>query len=389
MSRVYFHIDLNAFFASCEVLLDPGLKGKPIAVSGTTRRSVLSTCSYEARAFGVHSAMPVEEAKRLCRELIIVEPHFHYYREVSEEFMKIVRSYTEEVEQASIDECYADMTEAIMKFEKPLDLAWTLQRRVRDELGVTCSIGVAPNLFLAKMASDMKKPNGITVLRLREVPAKLWPLPISDMRGVGAKSLPWMEELNIKTIGDLANWSDAESLRPVFGKNAEQMIRRANGYDDRRIVKEWDSKSMGVSETFLEDITDYDELRGMFRTLSRTLSARLAKAKKAGRLVQIRIKYHDFSSADRSVHLSSPVWKADDLFVQAIGLFNGHWDNEPVRLIGISVSDFETKNSAGSQLSLFDESVSRREETMAVLKELNSLLSGTRLVRASEVSHED
>ena len=389
MSRVYFHIDLNAFFAGCEVLLDPSLKGRPIAVSGTTRRSVLSTCSYEARAFGVHSAMPVEEARRLCRDLIIVEPHFHYYREVSAEFMKIVRSYTDEVEQASIDECYADMTEAIMKFERPLDLAWTLQKRVFNELGVTCSIGVAPNLFLAKMASDMKKPNGITVLRIREVPAKLWPLPIREMRGVGAKSLPWMEELGIRTIGDLARVTDMESLRPVFGRNAEMMVRRANGYDDRKIVKEWDSKSMGVSETFLEDITDYDELRGMFRTLSRTLSGRLAKAKKEGSLIQIRIKYHDFSIADRSVHLSSPVWKADDLFVQAIGLFNEHWDNEPVRLLGISVSDFESKTVAGSQLSLFDESVSRREETMAVLKELNGQLGSVRLLRASEVSHED
>jgi len=389
MSRVYFHIDLNAFFAGCEVLLDPSLKGRPIAVSGTTRRSVLSTCSYEARAFGVHSAMPVEEARRLCRDLIIVEPHFHYYREVSAEFMKIVRSYTDEVEQASIDECYADMTEAIMKFERPLDLAWTLQKRVFNELGVTCSIGVAPNLFLAKMASDMKKPNGITVLRIREVPAKLWPLPIREMRGVGAKSLPWMEELGIRTIGDLARVTDMESLRPVFGRNAEMMVRRANGYDDRKIVKEWDSKSMGVSETFLEDITDYDELRGMFRTLSRTLSGRLAKAKKEGSLIQIRIKYHDFSIADRSVHLSSPVWKADDLFVQAIGLFNEHWDNEPVRLLGISVSDFESKTAAGSQLSLFDESVSRREETMAVLKELNGQLGSSLLHRASEVSHED
>ena len=389
MSRVYFHIDLNAFFASCEVLLDPSLRGLPIAVSGTTRRSVLSTCSYEARAFGVHSAMPVEEARRLCRDLIIVEPHFHYYREVSEEFMKIVRSYTEEVEQASIDECYADMTEAIMKFERPLDLAWQLQKRVSSEIGVTCSIGVAPNLFLAKMASDMKKPNGITVLRIREVPSKLWPLPIREMRGVGQRTLPWMEEMGIRTIGDLAKITDMESLRPVFGKNAEMMVRRANGWDDRKIVREWDSKSMGVSETFLEDITDYDELRGMFRSLSRTLSGRLAKAEKAGRIVQIRIKYHDFSIADRSVHLSSPVWKADDLFTQAISLFNENWDNEPIRLLGISVSDFEGKTLMNSQLSLFDESVSRREETMAVLRELNRQISGTRLIRASEVRHED
>lgn len=384
MSRVYFHIDLNAFFASCEVLLDPSLKGKPIAVSGTTRRSVVSTASYEARTFGVHSAQPIEEARRLCRDLIIVEPHYHYYHQMSDDFMNIIAGYTDTMEIASIDECYADMTDAIMKLDRPLDLAWQIQRRVRDELGLSCSIGVAPNLFLAKMASDMKKPNGITVLRIREVPQKLWPLPIRDMRGIGVRTLPYMEELNIRTIGDLANWKNPEELRPVLGKNTEEMIRRANGYDDRQIITEWDAKSMGTSETFLEDLTDYDELRGMFRSLSRTLSERLRKAGKAGCLVSIRIKYYDFSVMDRSARVKEPVWKADDIYVQAISLFNDNWDQEPVRLLGISVSDFEKEDVLASQINLFDESIARREETISVLNELNKELGGMRLVRASE-----
>ena len=388
MSRVYFHIDLNAFFASCEVLLDPSLKGKPIAVSGTTRRSVVSTASYEARAFGVHSAQPIEEAKRLCRDLIIVEPHFHYYHELSDEFMAIVSQYTDTMEIASIDECYADMTDAIMKFEKPLDLAWLIQRRVREELGLSCSIGVAPNLFLAKMASDMKKPNGITVLRIREVPQKLWPLPIKEMRGVGARTLPYMEELQIRTIGDLANYPNLEELRPIFGKNTEEMIRKANGHDDRQIVTEWDAKSMGVSETFLEDLTDYDELRGMLRSLSRTLSERLRRSAKAGCLISLRIKYYDFSNADRSVRVTEPVWKADDIYVQAVTLFNDNWEQEPVRLLGISVSDFDHPEAMHGQINLFDAAIARREETISVLNELNQELGGLRLKRASEVSHE-
>jgi len=185
MVRVYFHIDLNAFFANAEVLLDPSLKGKPIAVSGQTRRSVVSTASYEARAFGVHSAQPLSEALKLCPELEVVTPHFSWYHELSEDFMNIVRSYTDIIEQASIDECYADMTEAIRRFEHPLDLAVQIQKRVLNETGIPCSIGVAPNMFLAKMASDMKKPIGITVLRIREEQSKLWPLPNGDMRGVG------------------------------------------------------------------------------------------------------------------------------------------------------------------------------------------------------------
>jgi DNA polymerase-4 len=153
------------------------------------------------------------------------------------------------------------------------------------------------------------------------------------MRGVGQKTVPLMEECGIHTIGDLANCKDPELLRPIFGKNTEYMIRRANGYDDREIVKEWDAKSMGVSETFLEDITDYDELRGMLRSLSRTLSGRLHKSSKAGFLISIRIRYHDFTNIDRSVHLNEPIWKADDIYVNALSLFNSNWEETPVRLL--------------------------------------------------------
>lgn len=389
MSRVYFHIDLNAFYANAECLLDPTLRGKPLAVSGQTRRSVVSTASYEARAYGVHSAMPIAEAKNLCRDLVVVAPHFNYYEELSNEFIAIVRSYTSIVEQASIDECYADMTDAIFRFPRPLDLAFQLQHRVRDELGLPCSIGIGPNLFLAKMASDMKKPMGITVLRIREVPQKLWPLKIADMRGVGKKTLPFLEELGIRTIGDLAQWKDPEQLRGIFGKNTEQMIARANGHDDRQIELETDPKSMGVSETFLEDVTDYDELRGMMRTLSRRLSKRLAEVKKTGSLVSIRIRYSDFSNADRSMHVDHPIWKADDLFEQGIRLFNENWEQDPVRLLGLTLSEFHSEQE---DRNLFNLEESEKEATASILSDLNEELGGLRLKRASALlkeHHED
>ncbi len=389
MSRVYFHIDLNAFYANAECLLDPTLRGKPLAVSGQTRRSVVSTASYEARAYGVHSAMPIAEAKNLCRDLVVVAPHFNYYEELSNEFMAIVRSYTSIVEQASIDECYADMTNAIFRFPRPLDLAFQLQHRVRDELGLPCSIGIGPNLFLAKMASDMKKPMGITVLRIREVPQKLWPLKIADMRGVGKKTLPFLEELGIRTIGDLAQWKDPEQLRGIFGKNTEQMIARANGHDDRQIELETDPKSMGVSETFLEDVTDYDELRGMMRTLSRRLSKRLAEVRKTGSLVSIRIRYSDFSNADRSMHVDHPIWKADDLFEQGIRLFNENWEQDPVRLLGLTLSEFHSEQE---DRNLFNLEESEKEATASILSDLNEELGGLRLKRASALlkeHHED
>ncbi len=385
MAHVYFHIDLNAFYANAEVLLDPSLKGQPIAVSGQTRRSVVSTASYEARKFGVHSAQPVAEALKLCPQLQIVSPHFNWYRELSEDFISIIRSYTELIEQASIDECYADMTEAIQKFQYPLDLAVTIQKRIYNDLGLSCSIGVGPNMFLAKMASEMKKPMGITVLRIREIESKLWPLPIGDMRGVGNKTVPVLEEMGIHTIRDLALIKDPSILRPVFGKNTESIIRRANGHDDRTIVTEYDAKSMGVSETLLEDITDYDEIRGLFRTLSRKLSKRLINSKKAGYSLSIRIRYFDFTSSDRSIRLDHPIFKADDLFVQAMTLFDSNWDDEPVRLLGISVSDFSSDAAMISQLDLFNPVDEAKLETSQVLKELNKEITGAKLVRASEI----
>ncbi|MBR4163885.1 MAG: DNA polymerase IV [Solobacterium sp.] len=386
MSRVYFHIDLNAFYANAEVLLDPELKGKPLVVSGHTRRSVVSTASYEARKYGIHSAMPISEAEKLCRDLIIIPGHYHYYSELSHMFIGIIKSYTNEVEQASIDECYADMTDVIMKYEKPLDLAWDIQKRVLKEVGIPCSIGIGPNMFLAKMASDMKKPMGITVLRIRDVPHKMWPLHIKEMRGVGSKTLPLLEEMNIHTIGDLANFKDTESLKPIFGKNTEEVIRKANGYDERILVKESDNKSMGVSETFLEDVVDYDELRGQMRILAKKLSTRLHSYRIAGHSLSIRICYYDFRNASRTMRLPSALWRSDDLFVNAMTLFDENWDEgEAVRLLGISVSDFASESELAEQINLFNMEEAEKEETDAIIKDLNSILGMHSFVRASTI----
>lgn len=384
MSKVYFHVDLNAFFASAEVLLDPTLSGKPIVVSGNTRRSVVSTASYEARKYGIHSAMPIQQALQLCKDLIVVPGHYSYYADLSNQFMQIMRSYTNLVEQASIDECYVDMSEVITKYPKPLDLAFEIQKRVYIETGLRCSIGVAPNMFLAKMASDMKKPNGITVLRIRDVPQKMWPLPISEMRGIGKKTEPLMEEYNIHTIGDLARWKDMDRLKSVFGKNTENMIRRANGYDDRTLLTEYDSKSMGVSETLLEDVTDYDELRGLIRSLCRKLSQRLKQEKKAGYHVTLRICYFDFRNASRSKKLSRPIWTVDDLFLQAMILFESSYEEEEaVRLLGLSVSDFANQELLLKQVSLFD--APSQENVDEILYDLNQQLGTKGFFRASSL----
>lgn len=385
MAYVYFHVDLNAFFANAECLLNPELKDKPIAVAGLTRRSVVSTASYEARAFGVHSAMPIAEAMRLCPDLEIVEPHFTYYHELSEQFIDIVKDYATDIEQASIDECYADVTKTIMAYQRPLDLAWILQQRVLKEVGIPCSIGVAPNMLLAKMASDMKKPMGITVLRIRDVKEKMWPLPIDEMRGVGKKTAPVLKELGIQTIGDLANYSNINDLKPIFGKNTEEIVAKAHGIDHRTIVSERDEKSIGVSETMLEDITDYDEIKGLFRSLSRKLSRRLREANKAAKHISIRICYYDFRNADRSKKLSAPIFKSDDLFVQAMSLFDEHWDGDPLRLVGITTSDFASDEDTIKQINLFDETKEKKALTQDLLSDLNQQIGKKAFVRASSL----
>ena len=388
MSRVYFHIDLNAFFASCEELLDPSLKGKPLVVGGKSRRSVISTANYEARKYGIHSAMPMQQAEKLCKDLVIVNGHYAFYSDMSHQFMQIIHSYTDLVEKASIDECYADMTDVICRYPKPLDVAFEIQRIVLEETGLRCSIGIGPNMFLAKMASDMKKPMGITVLRIRDVPEKMWPLPIKEMQGIGKRTVPLMEDLNIHTIKDLATYQDLNALKPVLGKNIESMIKRANGYDDRTLMTDYDSKSMGISETLLEDVTDYDELRGLIRTLCRRLSKRLKEAHKAGYHVSMRICYYDFRNANKSKKLSAPIWTSDDLFVQAMILFDSSYEEEEaVRLIGVSVSDFASEEFLTKQVSLFD--APEEESTSEILHDLNHQLGTQAFVRASSLLEND
>lgn len=388
MSRVYFHIDLNAFFASCEELLDPSLKGKPLVVGGKSRRSVISTANYEARKYGIHSAMPMQQAEKLCKDLVVVNGHYAFYSDMSHQFMQIIHSYTDLVEKASIDECYADMTDVICRYPKPLDVAFEIQRRVLEETGLRCSIGIGPNMFLAKMASDMKKPMGITVLRIRDVPEKMWPLPIKEMQGIGKRTVPLMEDLNIHTIKDLATYQNLNALKPVLGKNIESMIKRANGYDDRTLMTDYDSKSMGISETLLEDVTDYDELRGLIRTLCRRLSKRLKEAHKAGYHVSMRICYYDFRNANKSKKLSAPIWTSDDLFVQAMILFDSSYEEEEaVRLIGVSVSDFASEEFLTKQVSLFD--APEEESTSEILHDLNHQLGTQAFVRASSLLEKD
>lgn len=260
-AKVILHLDMNSFFASVEQAHDPSLKGIPMAVAGNPkhRRGILVTCSYEARALGIYTTMTVGEARQLCPNLVIVPPDFEKYRIASTAMFDILRTYTDLVEPVSIDEAYIDIT-AIGGLTNAVGIAKGIQQRLLLELDLPCSIGIAPNKFLAKTASDMKKPMGITILRKREVEKILWPLPVIEMHGIGKSTEKKMNELRIFTIGDLAN-ADEILVRSSLGKNGVRLKKRANGIDNRPVDPEaaGERKSVGSSTTLPIDETELAE----------------------------------------------------------------------------------------------------------------------------------
>ena len=306
MQRIILHIDMNAYFASCAQVANPALKGKPVAVGGHSSKSIITTASYEARRYGVKSAMPVFMAKKLCPNLIIVPGDYELYSRMTKKFVSIIRRYASIIEMASIDECYVDITEELKDNPNPLKVIKQIQMDIYKEAGLPNSIGVAPNKFLAKMGSDMKKPMGITVLRKRDVQKLLWPLPIKDMFGVGKKSAAMFEKIGIKTIGDLANYPNDLLLKKRLGKGYYTLMDWANGIDNSIVSNEVeDLKSVGNSRTF-DATNDYQELKSMINYLSRLVSSRAKEDKLYGNSISITIKYDDFKVNTRSKKIDHP-----------------------------------------------------------------------------------
>ena len=316
--RVIFHVDINAYFASAELLKNSALEGQPVAVAGLSRRSVVSTASYEARAYGVHSAMPLHEALRKCPDLIVVQGDYQWYEELSRRFFDFLRRYTLSVEPASIDEGYMDVTETIRRYRRPLDLAWQIQQGLYDELRLPVSIGVAPNKFLAKMASDMRKPMGITVLRRQEIAKKLWPLSIEAMFGIGKKSVPLLQREGILTIGDVADPVNERAIMRILGPHAYTMISHARGIGSNKLSYTTTSRSISQSTTLDEDVEEYQEMAVTLRTLARRLARRAAQEEVKGRLISVSIRYSDFRNAVRSTTLDHYVNDEKTIYEHAL-----------------------------------------------------------------------
>lgn len=389
-ARVIFHIDLNAYFASAEMIKNSALQGQPVAVAGHSRRGVVTTASYEARAFGVRSAMPVYEAMKLCPQLVIVEPDFGWYQQLSKKFFAYIRTFSPFVEPASIDECYVDVTEAIKNYKRPLDLAWKIQTGVMENLGLGCSIGVGPNRFLAKMASDMKKPMGIMILRKQEIPAKLWPLDVSSMFGVGKKSAKVLKENGIMTIGDLANEQNEEAILTLFGrsKQAYSMISHARGGGSNELNFNQSVQSISQSTTMETNVREYTEIKTIFKRLAHSLSNHAKKKNVKGKLISISVRYSDFRTVSRSMQVEQYTDNEDVLLECALTLFDQVYEEEEIRHLGIGLGTLYSSDAVIEQLDLFK--VTKEEDSIQdVIEQLNKTIPGANFVSAASIKKRD
>ncbi|MBT2660908.1 DNA polymerase IV [Bacillus sp. ISL-45] len=373
--KVILHVDMNSFYASVEMAYDPELKGRALAIAGNPeeRRGIIVTCSYEARKFGVKTTMPLWEAKKLCPDLIIRKPNFDRYRTASAAMFDILRQYTEVVEPVSIDEGYMDITDC-SDLGAPLEIAESIQKRIFEQLDLPCSIGVAPNKFLAKTASDMKKPMGITVLRKRDIPRVLWPLEVGEMHGVGTKTADKLKSIGINTIGELAAANEIQ-LKGLLGINGLRLKERANGLDNRQVDPDsvYDFKSIGNSTTLPRDISNQNELLKVLDRLSEQVAARMKRKEAVATSISVMIRFKDRKTITRSQKLQNPVSKQNEIAAAAKTLFLKHWNGDPIRLLGITGTELLEADKAVKQLDLFSYEQDAKKEplinTMSQLRE--------------------
>ena len=398
MSKVIVHIDLNAFFVRCEEIRDPSLENKAVAIGHDGRGGIVSTCSYKAREYGVSSAMPMFKAKQLCPHLIIKPVDFRFYTAMSHQFKKFIRRYTSKVEEASVDECFADFTEVVKKEKDAEAFFKKLQQDLYKETKLKCSIGVATTKFLAKMGSDYKKPMGLTIIRKADISKILYPLSIDKMFGIGKKTAPRLKAIGIKTIGDLAercNNNDPE-LQNELGKFFDVIKDWVNGRGSDEIYSEaWNPKSIGNSTTLMEDTSNRELISTTFRYLSKEVSERAIRENKLGPTIQIVVKESEFSEKGFKVHnksitLPNPTNNYETIYNTAMELYDKNFSKLTVRLLGVTLQNLIDSKDIAIQMSLFDYQVHEEEsETKLLINELNRKLKKKALIRASEVKKDD
>jgi DNA polymerase-4 len=388
MGQIIMHVDLNAFFATAEVLRHPEYAGKPVIVAGLGPRGVVSTASYEARAFGVHSAMPTYQAREKCPQGIFLPGDFAYYEVLSQSFFAYLRHFSTTLEQASIDECYVDMTKALSHCADPFSYLSKLQKGLLDQIGLRCSIGVAPTKFLAKMASDMKKPMGLTILRRKDLAEKLYPLPIESFYGIGKKTSPRLREIGILTIGDLKKRCDRDdpTLIELLGKFYYVIKDWVNGRGDDHVdPTTFDPKSIGRSETFPYDTSDHEMICSKLHELSLDVGHSAEGSHKKGRTIQLVIKDKDFKSHDKSLSFKEAISDGEEIYQRLLPLYEANFLGQEIRLVGVTLQNLVDPKKETVQMT-FDnyQAYETMDETKLLVAELNRKMKKPALIVASE-----
>jgi len=345
--RKILHVDMDAFYASVEQRDDPSLRGRPVAVGGSPeRRGVVAAASYEARSFGVHSALPMSRAVRLCPELVIVRPDFAKYGEVSRQIFALFREITPLVEPLSLDEAYLDVTENSWGEALAVEVARRIKRRIRDETGLTASAGVAPNKFLAKTASAWKKPDGLTVISPDRIERFLAELPVDALWGVGPVTARRLRAAGIERLVDVRTAAD-EVLRRAVGSWAESLRRLSFGEDDRPVTPNHERKSIGCEETFARDLADLEQIRHEVEALARNAAAVLSRKKLLARTVVLKLRYSNFETITRSETRQPATGSEEEIVARTVALLEKtEAGKRPVRLLGASLHSLVPEGSA-------------------------------------------
>ena len=372
MERIVLHIDMDAFYASVEQLDHPELRGKPVIVGGSSNRGVVSAASYEARKFGVRSAMPIFQAKKRCPQGIFVPVRMHRYKEMSNQVMEILEKYSPIVEQVSIDEAYLDLTGLERLHGSPEQIARRIKEEIRRVTSLSCSVGIAPNKFLAKVASETNKPDGLTIIASRDAATVAHSLPVGKVPGVGKKTVDRLEKLRVLTLGDLFTQRETVLLKTV-GKFAYTLLEFARGRDDSSVVPHTDAKSISSEETFEENTNDFEVLKKELLAQAEEVGRRLRRNELKGSTVTLKLRRADFVRITRSISFSEATDSTEAIFEWALTLLEAVDLSEKFRLIGIAVSGFGAGQGRATQLNLFARENGRHHSWRDVEKAMDSI----------------